>query len=246
MIWIDFMTNGLLFLVKNLTAKLLLFQLLFENMSQQITVKYYSESEFAKEPYQATEDTAGYDLFAAETKTFLPKTVGTLSIDLRWAIPTGFYGKLFPRSGILKEHFVTIDAGVIDADFRGVIQVLILNHHPEKTFTVRTDERIAQVVFMEKFNANSHKVSTVYLLGRTKRGNDGFGSTGVQVIKKAKKEDEIEWTTSESEFINAANSEENLQMVTEKSEENLQISSEEAIMNVNNEVAVHESITIDD
>ena len=73
------------------------------------------------------------DLFAAETKTFLPKTVGTLSMDLRWLIPTGFYGKLFPRSGILKEHFVTIDAGVIDADFRGVIQVLILNHHPQKT-----------------------------------------------------------------------------------------------------------------
>ena len=175
-----------------MTVKLLFFQSLFEKMSKYITVKYYSESEFAREPYQAIEDSAGYDLFAAETKAFLPKTVVTLSIDLRWAIPTGFYGKLFPRSGILKEHFVTIDAGVIDADFRGVIQVLILNHHPEKTFTVRTDERTAQVVFMEKFNANSHKVSTVYLLGRTKRGNDVFGSTGVQVIKKAKKEDEIE------------------------------------------------------
>ena len=139
-------------------------------MSKQIAVKYYSDSELAKEPYQATEDSAGYDLFGAETKTFLPKTVGTLSIDLRWAIPTGFYGKLFLRSGILKEHFVTIDAGVIDADFRGVIQVLILNHRPEKTFTVRTDDRIAQVVvFMQKFNANFHKVSNVHLFGRNKR-----------------------------------------------------------------------------
>ena len=240
------MTNGLLFFIENLTAKLLFFQFLFENMSKQITVKYYSESEFAKEPYQATEDSAGYDLFAAETKTVLPKSVGIISLDLRWAIPTGFYEKLFPRSGILKDHFVTIDAGVIDADFRGIIKVLILNHHPEKTFTVRTEDRIAQVVFMEKFNANFHRVSDAHLLSRTKRGNDGFGSTGVQVIKKAKKEDEIELTTSESEFINAVNSEENLQMVTEKSEENLQITSEEAIMTVNNEVVVHESITIDD
>ena len=115
--------------------------------------------------------------------------MGTLSIDLRWAKPTDFYGKLFPRSGILKEHFVTIDAGVIDADFRGIIQVLILNHHPEKTFTFRTDDRIAQVVFMEKFNLNFHRVSDLHLLGRTKRGNDGFGLTGVQVIRKAKKED---------------------------------------------------------
>ena len=142
-----------------------------------------------KGSYQATEDSSGYDLFKAETKTLLPKTVGTLSIDLRWAIPTDFYGKLFPRSGILKEHFVTIDAGVIDADFRGVIQVLILNHHPEKTFTVRTDDRIAQVVFMEKFNLNFHRASDLHLLGRTKRGNDGFGLAGVQVIRKAKKED---------------------------------------------------------
>ena len=128
-------------------------------------------------------------MFKAETKTLLPKTVGTLSIDLRWAIPTGFYEKLFPRSRILKEHFVIIDAGVIDADLRGIIQVLILNNHPEKTFTVRTDDRIAQVVFMEKFNLNFHRVSDLHLLGRTKRGNDGFGLAGVQVIRKAKKED---------------------------------------------------------
>ena len=66
---------------------------------------------------------------------------------------------MFLRSGILKEHFVSIDAGVIDADFRGIIQVLMLNHHPEKAFTVRTSDRIVQVVFMEKFNANFHRVT---------------------------------------------------------------------------------------
>ena len=170
--------------------------------------------------------------------------MGTLSIELRWAIPPGFCGKLFPCSGILKEHFVTIDAGVIDADFRGVIQVLILNHHPEKTFTVCTEDRIAQFVFMEKFNANFHRVSNVHLLGSTKRKNDGFGSTGVQVVKRVKKEDEIQLTTSENKFVNAVDSEEDLQMVPQKSEENLQITSEEAVMTVNNEVVVHELITI--
>ena len=56
-----------------MTVKLLFFQFLFEKMSKYITVKYYTESEFAKEPYQATEDSAGYELFAAETTTFLPK-----------------------------------------------------------------------------------------------------------------------------------------------------------------------------
>ena len=63
-------------------------------MSKQTAVKYYTESEFAKEPYQATEDSAAYYLFAAETKTFLPKSVDTLSLDLRWAIATSFFWKI--------------------------------------------------------------------------------------------------------------------------------------------------------
>ena len=216
-------------------------------MSKQITVKYYSVSEFAKEPYQATEDSAGYDLFAAETKTFLPKTVDTLLLELRWAIPTGFYGKLFPRSGILKEHFVSIDAGVINADFRGIIL--------KKTFTVRTGDKIGQVVFMEKFNANFHRVSEKHLLGKTKRGNDGFGSTGVTVIQKVKKDNDddddndddkaIQLTTSKNHQV-IVNSEEDVQIIPEKLKNESQITSDEATMTVDNEAVVHESITIDE
>ena len=136
--------------------KLFFFQFLFDkkmsnNLSKYITVKYFAESENAKEPYQAIEGAAGYDLFAAEAKTFLPKLTDTISLDLRWAIPSGFYGKVFPRAGVLKEHFVTINAGVIDSDFRGIIQVLLVNDHHEKTFTVSAENRIAQVAFMEKF-----------------------------------------------------------------------------------------------
>ena len=166
-------------------------------MFKQITIKYYSESESSREPYQATEGSAGHDLFAAETKTFLPNSVGTTSIELRWAIPTAFFGKLFPCSGLLMEHFVTIDAGVIDTDFRGVVQALVVNHHPDKTFTVRTEDRIVQVVFMERFNANFVKVSDKSLLGITKRANHGFGLAGFGVIKKLKKDPESELTTSE-------------------------------------------------
>ena len=56
-------------------------------MSEYITVKYFPEKEFAKEPYQATEDAAGYDLLPAETKTLLLNSVDTIALDLRWAIP---------------------------------------------------------------------------------------------------------------------------------------------------------------
>ena len=184
-------------------VKLLFLQFLFGKMPKYITIKYYTENELGKEPYQATENSAGYDVFAAETKTFLQNSVDIISLELRWAIPNGFYSKLFPRSGILREHFVSIDAGVIDADFRGIIQILMVNHHLQKTFTVRTGDRIAQVISMEKFNANFHRVTDKHLLGQTKRGNDGFGSTGVTVIKKAKKDDddEIELTTLENNQV---------------------------------------------
>ena len=200
-------------------------------MSKQITIKYYSESESSREPYQTTEGSAGYNLFAGETKTFLPNSVGTISIELRWAIPTGFFGKLFPRSGLLMEHFVTIDVGVIDTDIRGVVQALVVNHHPDKTFTVRTEDRIVQVVFMERFNANFVKVSDKSLLGITKRGNHGFGSTGFGVIKKLKKDPESELTTSESDQTTSQNSCK-LLAICDKASDDLQISSEEAIIAV--------------
>ena len=220
---------------------------LFEKMPKYITIKYNTEKELAKEPYQVTENSAVYDVFAAETKMLLPNSVDIISLELRWAIPNGFYGKLFPRSGILRKHFVSIDAGVIDADFGGIIQILMVNHHPQKTFTVRTCDRIAQVVFMKKFNANVSRVTDKHLLGQTKQGNDDFGSTGVTVIKKAKKDDddEIELTTLENNQV-IVTSEENLQIIPERSENEVQITSEEAIMNVNEEVAVYEAIAIDE
>ena len=197
-----------------MTVKLLFFQFLFEKMSKYITIKYYTESEFAKE---------SYGLFAAETKTFLPKSVGTLSLDLRWAMPTGFYGKLFPRSGILKEHFVSIDAGVIDSDFRGIIQVLILNHHPEKLLLFPL--RIELLRLFSWKNLMPTSVGCLINICLEKLNVETMVLDIVIVI---------------------VNSEEDLQMVPEKSENDSQITSEEAIMTVNNEVVVRESITIDE
>ena len=151
-------------------------------MSKQIVVKYFQESEFAKEPCQATEGSAGYDLYAAETKTFLPNSADTVSIELRWAIPSGFFGKIFPCSSILK---VTVDGGVIDSDFKGIVEALLVNHS-KKTYTVRTGDRIAQAVCLEQFDVNLQKVTKKRLLGITKRGSVGFGSTGLSVTKKLK------------------------------------------------------------
>ena len=220
-------------------------------MSKQIVVKYFQESEFAKEPCQATEGSAGYDLYAAETKTFLPNSADTVSIELRWAIPSGFFGKIFPRSSILKDHLVTVDAGVIDSDFRGIVEALLVNHS-KKTYTVCTGDRIVQVVFIEKFDANFQKVTKKSLLGIPKRGSGGFVSTGLSVIKETEVDslsDEEESDKEEQEIFDEAvskvdNNKPELLQIVKKPEDDLQISSEEAIMKVDNEVVVHEKRTI--
>ena len=63
----------------------------------------------------------------------------------------------------------------------------MMNHHPEKTFTIRTGDRIPQCVFIKKYNVEFENVSDMTLLGITKRGADGFGSTeGVGVTKDIK------------------------------------------------------------
>ena len=64
-------------------------------MSKTVNVKYFAETVFAKEPQKATEESAGYDLYAAEAKTIMPGKNALVCLDLRWAIPKGFCGN-FP------------------------------------------------------------------------------------------------------------------------------------------------------
>ena len=187
-------------------------------MPKQIVIKYFEESVFAKEPVKATEGSAGYDLFAAEAKNIVPNSIQIVCLDFRWAIPQGFFGKVFPRSSLIKNYNVTVDAGLIDSDYRGLIYVLLSNHS-KKAFTIRTGDRIAQVVFLEKFDVQFTKVNKKEDLDNTKRGNGGFGSTGV--TKKMKLSEEI----SESE-----------------PETDVEIISEEAIMSVDNKVIIKEKI----
>ena len=85
-------------------------------MEEKLVVKYYS-SQYGKEPFKATEDAAGYDLFAAEAWTLFAKSCTALTTEIKIAIPKGFYGEIFPRSRLLKNDFITCDDGVIDADY---------------------------------------------------------------------------------------------------------------------------------
>ena len=111
-------------------------------------VKYYSESDNCKTLVKATVNSAGDDLYAAEDVEILRRSNAMVSLDLRIAIPTGFFGKIFSKSGLFMRHKITAEAGVIVSDYRGVVYVLLFNHSDEK-FSVRIGQRIAQVLFLK-------------------------------------------------------------------------------------------------
>ena len=144
-------------------------------MSEKLTIKYFSNNEFAKVPYQTSEDAVGYDLFAAEVETLLPCSCNSIELELRMAIPKGYYGKVCPRYGLLKEHFITCDSRVIDVDYRGNVSVILINHYGDKYYTVRSGDRIAQLVIMKIFDVKFARVSEAVLLGKTKGGIGSFG-----------------------------------------------------------------------
>ena len=184
---------------------------------EKIEVKYVKFSEYGKVPAKATNDSAGYDLFASHAKTILPGRSAKISLDLHWAIPTGFCGRIIGRSSLVVLDSVTVEGGLIDSDFRGVVQVILFNHS-QRAFTVKEGERIAQVVFMRKFDADFIEVDSIQHLGETERQQGGFGSTGKTVIKKLKLDD-----------------------TKEETEEELSITCEEGIIvKDNNEIILHE------
>ena len=54
---------------------------------------------------------------------------------------------------------MTCDGGIIDADYRGVVEIIMINHHPDKVCSIRTGDRIGQIVFMRKYNVKFEEVS---------------------------------------------------------------------------------------
>ena len=91
-------------------------------------------------------------------------------------IPVGYEAQVRPRSGLALKHGVTLlnTPGTIDADYRGELMVILINHGSE-TFLVRRGDRIAQLVIAPIAQV---EVVAVDVLGATGRGQGGFGSTG--------------------------------------------------------------------
>lgn len=131
-------------------------------------------------PAHQSHHAAGMDLLAAvpdnEPLTLAPGQYAMVPTGLAIALPPGFEAQVRPRSGLAAKHGVTVlnSPGTIDADYRGEIKVLLINHGGAP-FVIRRGERIAQMVIAAVVRGSLVPVVT---LAETARGTGGFGSTG--------------------------------------------------------------------
>ena len=142
-----------------------------------LPIKVINKSSHALPEY-ATPLSAGLDLRAnLESEVVLePKQKVLIPTGLFIELPDGYEAQIRPRSGLAFKHGITVlnSPGTVDADYRGEIKVLLINHGNE-SFTITNGERIAQMVV-----AAYQQISWVpsEMLSETERGAGGYGSTG--------------------------------------------------------------------
>jgi dUTP pyrophosphatase len=123
---------------------------------------------------------AGLDLLAAVPEdsplVLLPGKHALVPTGLTIALPAGYEAQVRPRSGLAAKHGVTVlnSPGTIDADYRGEISVILINHG-DAPFSIRRGERIAQMIIASVVRAELVPATS---LSTTDRGAGGFGSTG--------------------------------------------------------------------
>jgi dUTP pyrophosphatase len=132
----------------------------------------------AQPPRSMSEAAAGLDLTATLDAPIVvaPGERAMVPTGIALALPVGYEGQVRPRSGLARKHGVTVlnAPGTIDADYRGEVVVLLINHGKEP-FEIRTGERIAQLVVAAVARPTLVEVDA---LDDTGRGAGGFGSTG--------------------------------------------------------------------
>ena len=141
-------------------------------------IKLKKITDASKVPERGSEHAAGYDLFAniSGNVEILPHETKLIGTGISCAIPAGYFGGIFARSGLsLKEGLRPANCvGVIDADYRGEIKVSLHNDSKVKR-VVEPNQKIAQLVVVPFLTVEFNEVDE---LDDTDRGEGGFGSTG--------------------------------------------------------------------
>jgi dUTP pyrophosphatase len=130
----------------------------------------------ARLPERAYAGDAGLDLATCEAVRLAPGERALVPTGIAVAIPEGYAGFVQPRSGLAARDGITVvnSPGLVDAGYRGEIQVVLLNTDQERTFTAEAGERIAQLVVLAVPELALHEVA---VLPSSERGVRGFGSS---------------------------------------------------------------------
>ncbi|XP_058793625.1 deoxyuridine 5'-triphosphate nucleotidohydrolase [Phymastichus coffea] len=142
---------------------------------EKCVLKYVKMSDKAFAPEKGSLLSAGYDLKSAYEHVVPAHGKVLIKTDLQFAVPKGTYGRVAPRSGLALKNFIDVGAGVVDADYRGEVGVLLFNHS-DNDFIVKPGDRVAQLI-CEKIAYPELEETTA--LNDTERGAGGFGSTGI-------------------------------------------------------------------
>jgi dUTP pyrophosphatase len=145
-------------------------------------VAYTRMPHAAGEPSYATPGSSGADLHSAVDIGVHPGRFALVPTGIRIALEPGWEAQVRSRSGLAAKHgvFVLNSPGTIDSDYRGEIKVILMNASVSEVFKVVRGDRIAQLVFSRVQQGVFHPYSEENFNKRfdTKRGSDGFGSTG--------------------------------------------------------------------
>lgn len=134
-------------------------------------------NENAVVPTRAHPGDAGLDLYSIEVAHLGPGERWSVGTGLALEIPDGHAGLVLPRSGLAREHGISLvnAPGLIDAGYRGEVRVLLLNNDPAETVRIEAGARVAQLVLTPVVIADAVEATE---LSESVRGDGGFGSSG--------------------------------------------------------------------
>jgi dUTP pyrophosphatase len=131
----------------------------------------------ARLPARAYDGDAGFDLVSVEAAELAPGARASLGCGIAVELPAGCCALVLPRSGLARDHGVTVlnSPGLVDSGYRGEIRVTLLNTDRDEPFQIEPGMRIAQLVVVALPDV---AVTVRDALGRSARGDQGFGSSG--------------------------------------------------------------------
>lgn len=144
-----------------------------------IYIKFLNDASKLYKIKKATLGSSGFDLVSISEKVIIlqPSSSCLIQCGISLQMPKNFEAQVRPRSGLALKNMITVlnSPGTIDSDYRGEVCVVLINHGQE-AFYIKKGLRVAQLVFSKLPNVNLIETTT---LKKTKRGEGGFGSTGL-------------------------------------------------------------------